>query len=343
MSPIQGFTRNRSHQLGKQSVHGTPVAASKRFHWQGLPDVNPNWTDLDNVDVGSIDTVLSPYRTQTDIQVAYSGPLDFNSIHVLMGAGVRGGVAATGSTAKTWTHQALSLTATTLDELTDEWGDDVTGDGVRLSDGVFEDMEFSFDENLGPWQFTATGRYGAFDARVSQTSGLTVGSNLPLLFGADTQLFVDDSAGGIGGTVLTDTVHKGSIKIGNTIDQKRYANGSNTRFKIGGYGLAAREITGSFVFAKQTTITGSSGEVAKLNAAAAVMRYLKVLVTSTQVIPGTSTPYSWDVRIPCTWRVRAEEDIGGNSVIRLDFKGQLDSTLAYAFYSSVVNDRAALP
>lgn len=341
--PIQGFTRNRAHQLGKQSAHGTAATATKRTHWTGTPDINPNWTDLDGVDVGSIDPVLDPYRMQTDITIPYSGPLSYNDVHVLMGAGVRGGVSATGATAKTWTQQGLSLTATTLDELTDEWGDDVTSDGIRIRDIVFEDLDFTFGEDLGPWQFTATGRGGYYDPRVTPTTGLTVGSNLPLVFGADTQLYIDALPGNIGTTVIVDALHRGNIHIANTIDQKRYANGSNTRFAIGGYGLAAREITGYVTFAKQSAITSSTGEVAQLQSATAQTRYLSFVVTSTQTIPGTSTAYSWTLRLPVTYRVRADEEIGGNDVIRLDYKAKLDSTLAYAILSTVINDRAALP
>lgn len=340
---VQGFTRNRAHQFGKEVTHGTAVAATRRVHWTGTPDINPNWTDLDGVDVGSIDPVIDPYRMQTDITIPYAGPLSFNDIHIHMGGAVRGGVSPTGATAKTWAQQGLSLTATTLDELTDEWGDDVTTDGVRIKDIVFEDLDYTFGEDLGPWQFTATGRGGAFDPRVTPTAALVVGSNLPLVFGADTQLYIDALPGSIGSTVIVDALHRGNIHIANTIDQKRYANGSNTRFAIGGYGLAAREITGYVTFAKQTAITSSTGEVAQLHSATAQTRYLSFVVTSTQNIPGTSTPYSWTLRIPVTYRTRADEEIGGNDVIRLDFKGKLDATLAYALLSTVVNDRAANP
>lgn len=342
--PIQGFVRNRKHQLGKQTVHGTAVAATVAKHWQGVPDINPNWMDLDNVDVGSIDKYLAPYRMQTDISIPYAGPLSYNDIHTLFGGGVRGGVAATGATAKTWTQQSLSTTATTLDELTDEWGDDVTGDGVRIRDVVFEDLGFTFDENLGPVQFSATGRGGYFDPRVSPTAALTVGSNLPLVFGADASIYVDSTAGGIGVTQISDALHKMDVKITNTIDQKRYANGSNTRFAIGGYGLAGREITASFTFAKQSTIYGATGEAVNLWGTAPVYRYVKLLFQSTQVIAGTATPYSWALTLAGTWRARADEDIGGNSVIRLDLVGQADlAGLTYAIQSVAVNDRATLP
>lgn len=342
--PVQGFTRNRSWAIGKQSAHGTAVAPSRAMPWSGVLEVDPNWQDHENVDVGSIDPVLSPFRTITDVTSPLSGPLDFNALAVIAAAGIRGGVSASGGgAAKTWTHQALSTTATTLDEFSGQWGDDVTADGFRMWDGVLESIELSFSEELGPWQASLGWRWGSVNPRVTPVSGLTLGSNIPVVFGADTALYIDNTAGGIGGTQISNALRAATITIENTIDQKRYANGSNTRFQINGYGLAQRSIRASLTFDKADAIVaGGSSEMAKWLSADPVTRYLKLLTTSTVLIAGTATAYSWDLRLGGEWRTRSDGEVGGNSTVTLELVARL-SDLAYALRSEVVNDRATLP
>lgn len=343
--PIAGFTRRRQWAFSAaQSAHGTAATPSRAIGWRGTVDINPNWTDQEDVDTGSVDPYLPAYRTQTDITASLSGPLTYNDIPLLMAATIRGGVTATGGPAYTWAHQALSTSSTTLDEFSAQWGDDYTADGFRLRDGIIEDLELSFDESLGPWQVSATWRFGQVSAHVTPVASLTVGSNLPLVFGADTALYIDDTAAGIGGTIISDSLHSARIKVTPEIDQKRFANGSNTRFAITGYGYAGRDIEFEFTFAKTDAVTAAlnSETVDWLSGNNQVVRYIKLLTTSPDIITG-STPYSWDLRLSGTWRTRTDGELGGNSTITLMGKGRLDGTLAYALLSTVVNSRSALP
>lgn len=345
--PIQGFSRLRAWQFGKQTVHGTAVAATRRYATRGVPTIEPNWTAQDQVDVGSIDPLLPDYRTTTDITATLSAPLAYDDIPWLMSAGVRGGVSAvTASSTYQWTHTAVSTTATTLDEWTGEFFDDVTGvvtDGWKFRDGIIEGpLEFSFDESLGPWQYSAGWRFGYVDGAVNPTANLVVGSNLPLVFGADTKLYIDSTSGGIGGTQISDALHRATITINNTIDQKRYANGSNSRYQInGGYGLAGREVTASFTFAKTSATIGLLGEAAKWLSADPTNRYIKVSAQSPNIIAG-AIPYSWDLSLAGAWTARADEEIGGNAVVTLTCRGRYDAGLGYILRSYCVNNRATL-
>ncbi len=343
--PIQGFTRFRKWQFGKQSVLGTGVAATRRMAFRGNLEVEPNWTDQEDVDVGSIDPVLPPYRTAIDVTASLSGALNFDHIPMLMAAGLRGGQSgvAGGSGSFVWTHTGLSLTATTLDYFTAEWADDVTGDGYNAKDGIVESLEFSFDDELGPWQVSASWRFGSVNHGVTPTAALNVSSNLPLCFGADTQLFIDDTSGGIGGTQISDALHGASISIENEIDVKRFANGSNSRFAVSGYGLAGRGITASFTFAKASTITGAlDSEVTDWLNADPVNRYLLVRVQSTSLAE-SGVPYQWDVKLSGTWRTRGDGERGGNSSVTLEMTGRYDSSLGYPIQSVTTGTRATLP
>lgn len=350
--PIIGYTRNRFHQFGKQSVLGTSVAASRRIAYRGVPSIDPQWTEQDTVDTGSIDPSLPPYRLAVQVTEPLTGNLTYHHLPMLMAAGVRGGVAAAaiGGGGYTWAHQTVSLSATTLDYFTEEFGDDVTNigsgppeDGMRLIDGIVERLEFTLPEDLGPWTVAANWRFGSVQAHVTPTAGLVVGSNLPLVFGADTALYLDDTSGGIGGTQISDSLHSASIVIENTIDQKRFANGSNTRFALSGYGLSARSITATFRFAKTSAIVAAlNSETVDWLAADPVNRYVKLL-TQSPSLAEAGNPYSWDQRFRGTWRVRNDVEIGGNSVVELVMIGGYDAGLGYAYRSSVVNTLATLP
>lgn len=342
--PIAGFSRFRQWAFSAaQSAHGTAGTPSGAFPWRGTPTVDPNWTDIDNVDLGSIDPILDPYRTSLDTTATLAGPLDFDSIPIIMAGGVKGGVTATGGPAYTWAHQAVSLTATTLDEFSAQWGDDYANDDFRFKDGIVESIELSFDENLGPWQVSTQWYFGSASPNVTRVAGLTIGSNLPLVFGADTTLSINSTSATIGNTLISNSLHKANVKITNTIDKKRFANGSNSRFAVAGYGLAGRTIEASFTFAKVDAIVGlTTSELRNFLNSTAITRYLELVVTSPQIITG-STPYSWSQRFAGTWRTKGDAELGGNSTVTLMLKGKYAADLGYAYRSSVVNSNPSLP
>ena len=340
--PIQGFTRFRKWQFGKQSAHGTAVTPTRAVAWSGVLEYQPNWTQQTDLDVGSIDPVLPDYRIGADITASLTGPLTYDDIPLIMAAGVRGGqTAVTSSGTYQWTHQSLSLTATTLDEFTTTWGDDVAGDAWQARDGILETIELGFDESLGPWTFTGGWRYGYADGGITVPTNFNVGSNLPLVFGADTKLYIDSTSGGIGSTLITDALHRASISITNSIDLKRFAQGSNSRFAINGYGLTSREITASFTFAKTSQTVGLVSEAAKWLTADPTNRYVNVQVASPSIISG-AIPYSWDLKLSGNWTARTDEAVGGNAVVTLELRGRYDAGLGYSLRSYVVNNRPTL-
>ena len=160
--PIQGYTRHRQHTFGKQSAFGTAVTPTRAIPWRGVPDINPNWTDQE-ADTGSIDVFLPPYRTFTDVTVPFTAQtgITYDDLAIMGSMGIVGGVSPSGGgAAKTYTFAPPSLTATAVDYYTDEFGDDVTSDGMRLRDLILENWELSFGDDLGPWQFSGSGRAG---------------------------------------------------------------------------------------------------------------------------------------------------------------------------------------
>lgn len=342
MAPIQGFVRLRKHQLGKQSAIGTPVAATRIFPYRGNLGINLNWTDPD-VDVGSIDPVLAPYRSGSEITESLTGPLQYNDIPTFFAAGLIGSVTPTGGgAAKTWTHTAQSTTSTAFDYFTDEWGDDVTADGAQAFGGIVERIQLGFGADMGAWTATSDWRFVNVNRPVAPTGGLSVSSNSGVfVYGTDTSFWVNDTAGAIGTTQIIDAVHGFQQTITNTIDVKRFANGSNAvgRFGISGFGLSARAINTEITFAKTTE---SIAEVAKWFNASAQDRFIEVRNISPDIITG-STPFSFNIKTAGRWYTRTDGEENGNTTIVLGCNSFYDATgLTYAYRGTTVNTRSAL-
>lgn len=328
--------------MGKQTVKDTPVAATRIFPYRGNLLINLNWTDPD-VDVGSIDPVLAPYRTGSEITESLTGPLQYNDIPTMLGAGLIGGVAATGGgAAKTWTHTALSTSSTTFDYFTDEWCDDVQTDGSQAFGGIVERIQWGFGEDMGAWEATSDWRFINVNRVVPQTVGLSASSNSGVfVYGTDTSFWINDTAGAIGTTQILDGVHSFQQTITNTIDVKRFANGSNAvgRFGVNDFGLSARAINTEITFAKTTQ---SIAEVAKWFNTSSVDRFIEIRNISPDIITG-STPFSFNIKTAGRWYTRTDGEIGGNTTIVLGCNSFYDATgLTYSYRGVTVNTRSAM-
>lgn len=337
---VQGLTRLRFNQVGKQSVIGTAVAATRRVPWRGPVVYNPNRTDPD-VDVGSLDPILAPYITGPDITWSPTGPVTFNDLPIRLSGGLMGGIAPTSSsTSRTWTYQVASLTSDAFDYWTDEFGDDTEAtDTIIGSGGVAESLEETLPEGLGPWELSDSWIFATATLGQNGTNSLVVDPAPVFAFGADTVVYMDSTAGSIGITPLVDAVHGVTLRVTNAFDKKRYANGSNVRFNIQGYGRGSRVIELILTLAKTTaTIT----EAATLDDTPTPNRFLRVLTTSTE-LAAAAIPYKYDRLGAFRLFERSEGEIGGNATIVLTYRAYYDSTLTYAYKAIVTNTLTALP
>jgi hypothetical protein len=350
--PIQGFTRFRKRQWGYQgsnsSVINTKATATRVIPWKGVPVVNLNltWPDQDE---GSLDPITAPYQTASDITAAVAGPLNYNDAVYLFDCGLLGGVVvAGGGAAKTWTYQPPSLTASPLGMFTEEYGDDVLTDWWQLTGGIMEDFTLTGDNSMGPLQLAGNMRYaqwkstGSTDHPVSgtvPTAALVVDASPTPIFLGDMELLLDPTAAAIGTTKITDAVEGIVLSVKNTLDKKRYANGSNTRFAVQGYGLSGREITLELTLAKTSQTVGVLQENDLWFDDTPAKRFCELRFTSPVIITG-STPYSLSIRLPYYYITRADGANGNNAQIMLTGKAVYDATLTYAIRASVVNNLA---
>jgi hypothetical protein len=341
---VQGFTRFRKIQVGKQSVIATAVPATRVLPYRGLIEYNPNRTDPD-VDVGSLDPILAPYPLAPEVTISgATGPLDYDNLAIRMSAGIKGGVSPTGptgGTAYTWTFTAASLTADSFDYYSVQTGDDssdANGAGSNGFGGVIDTLSEEMGEDLAPWTVSddwvfANATYG------NRTGSLTIAANPAWVFGADTAIYLDSNALAIGVTPLAAAVRGATLRVSNNLDQKRFADGSNTRFNLQAFGRGPREI--EFTMTVEKT-TATIAEVATLDDTPVPNRYIKIASSSTE-LAGTALPYSSNTFLPVRLMSVSDGEIGGNANWTLTYKGFYDSTLAYAYKRIIVNKLSALP
>jgi len=334
--PFQGFTRFRRHQVGKQSSFTSNTTATRRLPYRGAIVVDPARTDPD-VDVGSIDTVMAPFNGAKEVTGTWEGNLAFNDASYLWSGLIKSGVTPVGATTKTWTYTASSLTADDFEYFTDEWGDDASSDYIIGGGGVLDSLELGFGEDLSAFTVSANLFYRDAQLGTGPTGGLTVDADPEWVYGADTVIYMDTVPGSIGTTPIASAVHSATFRVNSNLDRKRFADGSNTRFQLAGYGRGGREIEFEIQLAKTTQ---TIAEFVTLDDTPVPSRYFDIKTTSTELISGT--PNSQSIRFPARLISRSDGEIGGNSTVTLTYRGFYDSTLLYALKVVVVNSLAAL-
>jgi len=354
--PIVGLTRNRRHLFGRQTDFGTPVAAVRAYPFSGTPDIDEQWTDPEG-DFGSIDPVAAPYRGVGEYGANLSlNPLNYNDLSLLLCGFFGGAVAGAGSPDVTRTWTPLSLSADPFDVFSYEFGDDADGsdsdspnDWFQTADGILSSFTIDSPETgagvltaQAQWMFGTFAYAGSTDnpPSVAIPSIIDVPDTNPTqIYLKDGSIFIDSDPSDIGGTQLTDSLHKFTLRATQEIDKKYFVNGTQS-FAAQGYGHGKRGIEIDLIYAKTPDTVGVGSESDAWSANAAVDRYLTVSFESlVEIAP--ATPYIWSFSMPMRYFTRTEGAIGGNSTVQLTGHAFYEpDTLAYAFTSTLVNTLA---
>ena len=348
--PVQGFTRLRKQQFGRQASFGTKVAAKRAYPFRGVPDPNLNWTDPD-IDVGSVDPVASPIRGIPALTAALTDSgLKYNNIPIIMSAMFGGGVTPTAAaTGWRWTHEPAS--STLLDEYdayTYEFGDDVLTDYFQFGDGTLDRLEVTGPEGLAAlttsmtWRFGSVSSTGSTDSPVTgtvPTPGLTVGTSDVVVYLKDASVFIATDFYDLDSSQINDALHSFVLRVNQATDEKRWANGTQT-FDVSAFGRGARTIEWELTLAKTAETVGLGSESDAWMSDNVVNRYIKIAFESVEDA-AAATPYSWEISSPIRYFTRADDAVGGNTVIRLTGHSFFDdSDFNGVFRSVAVNTLA---
>jgi hypothetical protein len=335
--PIQGLTRFRQHQWGKQSSFASNTVATRRMPWRGAIEVDPARTDPD-VDVGSLDPILAPFLGPQTVTASLDiTALSYNDAPYYWGALLKEPAITGGGANKTHTIQAASLTADDFLYITDYWGDDVASDYIIGGSGVGDSGEIGFGDDLGVWTGSLDMIYARAQLGTGPTGGIVIDDTPEWIYGAHTEVFLDTAFGSIGTTKLTDSVHGATVRVTNNLDQKRFANGSNSAFQLAGYGRGPREIEVELVLAKTTATVA---EFVTLDDTPVPERFIELRTTSPETINGAN--YSQVIRTSGHLISRSDGELGGNSIVTLTYRAHYDADLGYAIRVVLVNGLASL-
>lgn len=321
---LAGFVKQRRHQFGRQSSFGTAVAAKRAYAFKGVPSVDPQWTDPD-VDTGSIDPVVAPYRAEGEFTAPLTCPvLHYNDLPLMLSGFFGGNVAATGGTAKTRLYAPASTTVDPEDPMTYEFGDDVVTDWLQMRDGKLTSLEFTA-EGKGPvaaamqWLFAAVRGSGFTDYPDSPTvpTDLAIEPNEAVVYGKDIALYIasDPYDLNYSGAKVADALHRFTLRLTVEVDKKNFLDGDQS-FDLDAIATASRLIELECTFAKTPDIVGLGSESDAWFSKSAVDRYVRLYAESEEDAD-VGVPNSWDQSFPLRYRTRTESEVGGNSVVVL--------------------------
>lgn len=349
--PVQGLVPLRRRLFGRQNALGDSVPATRAYPFGGVPSVNRNWT-VPGGDFGALDPVAPPVLGASENTASYTAdPVNYNDLPLMLSAFFGGAVDPTGAgTAKTWNYQPASLTADDFDYFSHEFGDDVTTDWFQFVDGILDSLTIDSPEQGGgvltadmSWRFGDVRSTGSTDYPVVGTVPVSTMVPDPTaipIYLKDMSLYVDSTPGGLGGTQLTDALHKFTFNGTQAVDEKRYANGTQS-FSPQAYGRGPREMEIVLQYAKTADTVGTGSESDAWHSDTAVDRYLRLEAIST-ALAEAGTPYSWTLNMPMRYFTREETNIGNNTTVTLTGRAFYEpDTLLYAIDTTVINTLAA--
>ncbi len=345
--PVQGFVRARKHQLVRQSQMGTVVnPATRVYPFQGVPNVNRNWTNPD-VDTGSIVRNVAPYLGPGDYTFPSTCPaVDYDTVPALMAAMFGGHETPTPivGDAVEWTHFPSAVAPLDPNDLfTYEWGDDVVEDWYQFGSGLLESLTITGPEGLGAcsasmsWRFASAASTGSSDNGVTgtvPTPDLSIDKNPVYLYLKDMGIYITDAEESGGTGQILNALHNFVLTITAETDLKRFANASQS-FDINEYGRTSYVVSLAATFAKTEDTVGTGSESDAWMSDDAVNRFIRLQFTST-ADAGTATPYSWNIAFPAWYSTRDDGESGGNTTVTLTAEAYYDAEGFGGFFSSDV-------
>ncbi len=321
----------KKFQLGKETVRGTAVAATKML--AGSLDVS-----LENEWHAPEDTlgVLSKAQRRElifkQVGLKYSGPAYYEQLLWFLGMTVKGGITGVqqaATAAYLWTFQPLFTATNVPDTYTIEYGDDTQN----------WETEYCFCRNL---KISGTGKAPMqleADIVGRQLTESTVTAALTLVTGLESPIFtktaftIDTTWAGLGGTAKAATLIGYEINIPGFVPLPIADNFDY----FSKYGDQGRKCTG-----KLTMLYNAIGDVEHDSYRAGTARFIRLKTLGTQI---ETTYYKWlliDMAIKYT-NVKLLGEWEGQTIGEFEFETVYDVTGTNEFLVSVQNALTTIP
>ena len=320
-------------QLGKESIRGTAVAATKKF--AGVLDVEneDEWDRPEHV-LGRQSLFEKGIATRVFQQVGlkYSGPAYYEQLLWWLGMAIKGGVSGVqqgGTAAYLWTFEPTLASGDAPDSYTIEYGDEQQN---------FE-SEYCIARSITlggaprePWKIDV-------DIVGRQVTESTVTGALTLVTGLEappfnkTNLYIDTAWSGLGGTVKAATLVNCSLTIPGF---KALANADGNNY-FSAYGIQGRAITG-----KMAMLFNATANTERDAYAARTAKWVRLDCQGTLI---AGSYYKWlrvDMCIEYTkFKVLGEWE--GQTLVEAEFVSCYDATGTKEFVNSGQTALTAIP
>lgn len=321
------------YQLGKESERGTPVAATKKIAGVLDVEIEDEWDRPEHV-LGRQSLYEKALATRIFQQVGlkYSGPAYYEQLLWWLGMGIKGGVSGAqqgGTAAYLWTFEPTLASGDAPDSYTIEYGDEQQN---------FE-TEYCIARSLTlsgaprePWKIDVD-IVGRKMTESAITASLTPVTGLEAPPFNKTNLYIDSSWAGLGGTVKAATLVNASLTIPGF---KALANADGNDY-FSAYGIQGRAITG-----KMAMLFNATANTERDAYAARTAKFIRLDCQGTLI---AGAYYKWlriDMCIEYTkFKILGEWE--GQTLVEAEFVSCYDPTGTKEFVLSVQNALTAIP
>lgn len=324
----------RLNQAGLESTRGTAVAATRKVY----ANIEPTYEKPLSFFSDTSGTFTSRRRAsygRERISFSATDMATYEDIAWWLQMAIKGGVTGSGSASTGYTYAFQpSLSTDDLKSMTLEFGE--PGNPYKTDQVMINSwtLRGDPDNDAEPaWMFEAA-MMGRSVATTSYTSSLTDRTTEPIT-ARGTKIYVDTTAGGIGGTQLTGHLINWSLSGNNNIHYKAFAE-NETNYAANAVGRGERMYDGEVTveFDSDTTSLGWS----KLRAGSPV--YIRLEREGTTI----ATTYKKKLTIDLAAYVSQISfgDREGNMTSTLQFQCFYDATLGFDLKATVINALATL-
>jgi len=337
-----------TYQWGLESTNGTAVAATERILLNEM-----TWSPIDTVDRTTLMREImlretgDEIVTQRGMDFSGTGPLLLDQFHTWLSMSVEGGVSAAGTTPdvhRTWTHDRVVSGVPNLDSYTLEtrFRDGTNGISKETSYAMLRSwtLDWALD---GPVSLSVDGFARRRVASIyTALSGANLIPGVEKALSGRTTVAIDDTFGGLGGTVLAGKVIGGSLTFfSGASPQRAMDNRTDDDFSLEVYSAEEMscELSLRILCDPQTAANGDYGtELAKAEAVA--IRAVQIFIEGSDIGGGTNRSLTLNMLMKHqagTLAALGKEN--GQEIIEVDMVATTDGSSAW-FSATTVNGRA---
>lgn len=336
-----GTSTLRRMQYGKETVHGTAVAATRMLP-VAVPQIKKDKTiTYPREDAGVRAEAVRSYLAGVLARDSFKfTTLYYQYLPLLFSCGLKGGITATQQTAGQgdylWAFvPAMDATSNAQESITIERGDDDFM--VETEYAMFETLKLSGEINQEGGDSSMQAEvsfFGRQNTVASFTGGLSIPTGLTPVNSKLAKLFIDTTWAGVGGTEKTNTLRAFDIEIITGLHPKFHGSGANT---FDNHGEGPMAIMGAFTF------EGGANAAAIYSARdAQTLQVVRLSVEGPQI--GSGEKHTLELDFSGTWEevIPLASESNGNNLWTAVLHGHYDPTGGKLLQANVITSWNAI-